>query len=87
MDTTGHSFFIERTRGPDSNEYIRVLQSDAIKGTVDPIWSKMEYSVNKLCNEGEDNRLVFKIYRWSDKGYHKPYEKIITSLRRFKTEN
>ena len=78
-------YFIERTRSPDSNEYIRVLQSDAIKGTVNPIWPKMKYSVSKLCNGEEDNQLVFKMYRWSDKGHHKPYGKITTSLRRLKS--
>ena len=77
-------YFIERTRNPDSNEYIRVLQSDPISGTINPTWAKMKYNLRKLWNGEEDNRLIFKIYRWSEKGHHKPYGKFTTSIRKLK---
>ena len=77
-------YFIERTRSPDSEEHTRIVQSDPISGTINPVWSKMKYNLRKLCNGEENNRLVFKIYRWSEKGHHKPYGKFSTSIRKLK---
>ena len=74
-------YFIEYERTPDSNDFVRVLQSEPIEGTTNPDWGKVKYSARKLCNGQIDTRIRFQIYRWSNKGHHKPYGEFVTSLR------
>ena len=42
-------FFVERTRSPDSDEFIRILQSNVSSGS-NPTWKNLRYSskINKF---------------------------------------
>ena len=78
-------YFIERSRSPDSNDFVRVIQSKVASGTNNPIWRNIMYTARKLCNGEQDNRIKFKLYSWDNSGDHKPYGEFTTSLRRLKS--
>ena len=73
-------YFVERSRNPDSDEFIRVIQSEPVRGTTNPKWPLQKYTSRKLCNGDENNRIKFKLYSWRDNGYHTPYGEFITTL-------
>lgn len=77
-------YFIERSREPDSDEFIRILQGTTQRGTTDPTWNRLKYKARKICNGDENNRIKFKFYSWSDSGDHTPYGEFITSLNQLK---
>lgn len=72
--------FIERTRSPDSDEFIRVIQTPHQSGTTNPKWNKLSFSIRKLSNGEINNRLKFKVFSFSKSGNHKAYGEFITSL-------
>ena len=73
-------FFIERSRTPDSDEFIRVIQSQPKHGTTSPRWNKLKYSAKQLWNGDPNNRLKFWLYSYDSAGHHKPYGEFYTSL-------
>jgi Ca2+-dependent lipid-binding protein len=72
--------FIERSRSPDSDEFIRVIQTDHKAGTTNPKWNKLRFPAKKLCNGEIDNRLKFKLFSFSKSGKHKAYGEFVTTL-------
>ena len=74
-------FYIERSKTPDSDEFIRIYESDPVYNTVDPKWSKQILSAKRLCNGEPNNRLRFIIFSFSSQGYHTPYGEFICTLQ------
>ena len=78
-------YFVERSRSPDSQDFVRIIQSPVARGTNNPIWRNVMYTARKLWNGEDDNLLKFKFYSWSNSGDHKPYGEFTTSLRQLKS--
>jgi hypothetical protein len=72
--------FIERSRSPDSDEFIRIIQTPHKSRTTNPVWNKLKFSIRKLCNGEINNRLKFKLYSFDYAGNHRPYGEFTTTL-------
>lgn len=73
-------FFIERSRTPDSDHYIRVVEESRKISTCNPVWKKLRYQARKICNGDINNRMRFLFYCYKENGSHKEYGEIVITL-------
>lgn len=73
-------FYIERARGEDKNEFLKIIQSTPCKSTLSPTWMNLKYLAKEICNGDYDCPLRFKFYSWRDSGYHKFYGQFETTI-------
>ena len=77
-------FYIERARSENQDEFLKVIQSEPVRKSLNPTWTNQMYAAKEISNGDLDCPLRFKVYSWRNSGYHKFFGEMQTSLTNIK---